>query len=214
MTQVNSSSLTQTQVSSGNLQTQTTSSNQSANDLPSGDGHWQIGVPTGDAITITDPGVEDEVSVVQLTIDLKANQQQSLTFTGPPSNGTEADSIGFTAFTQVKVINDTGHALQDVVLNLANVDPRPLNIVPGVIEFGTTVNANYAFFSDVLPVSEQTTAMFSPDGNATTPIGAAASTLAYTGGVAPGGSFTGAFVLHNTELATGSNDFVMNVQAV
>lgn len=176
------------------------------NDLASGDGHWRIGLPPGNTIAVDDPGIENQIALVQLTIDLRANQPNTMTFTGPKPTGTP-DSIGYTTFVQYNVVNNTGHDLNSVVFDLQNATPRALSLVPGVIEFGETVNANYPYFTDIQQVAGHPISLFSPDGKPTTSVGPAASRLVLNGAVPAGGGMNGSFILHNTELASGSNDF-------
>ena len=57
----------------------------------------------------------------------------------------------------------------------------------------------------------ETASLFSPDGNPTTPTGAAASSIVLSGPVAPGETVTGSVAVHNTELMTGNNDFSLMV---
>lgn len=180
-------------------------------DFASGSGIWHIALPAGDSIAVDDPAVENMISLVQLTIDLKSNAPHTLTFTGPPAPN-PADSIGYTTFMQINVINDTGAPLKSVALNLKSVDPHmPYSLVPGVVEFGTHVNANYPYFTDVQTVAGQPISLSSPDGQPTTATGPAASTLAFMGGLPKGGALNASFLLHNTELASGNNNFTMSV---
>jgi hypothetical protein len=182
--------------------------------VASGSGIWTIGLPADGTIAIDDPGVEGQVPTVDLMLDLKSTQPSMITFTGPPAPN-PADSIGYTAATQIEIKNDTGHAINGLLLTLANVDQKlPLSLVPGVIEFGHSVNANYAYWSQPQPVKGETTALFSPDNQPTTPTGAAASTLALNGTIPAGGSVTVASTIHNTELNSGNNNFVLNVTPV
>ena len=180
-------------------------------DLASGSGTWKISVPPGDTIAVDDPAVENMISLVQLTIDLKSNAPQTMTFSGPPAPN-PADSIGYTTFMQVNIINDTGAPLKSVALDLKAVDPHlPFALLPGVVEFGTHVNANYPYFTDIQTVAGQPIALTSPDNQPTTATGPAASRLTLTGGLAKDASLNASFILHNTELATGSNNFTMTV---
>jgi hypothetical protein len=184
------------------------------NTLASGTGVWTIGEPPGSAIAIDDPGMVGQVPTAALALNLNSNAPSTLTFTGDATTiaPSPVDSIGFTANVQLTVVNDTGKALNGVLLTLANDDPNlPLSLVPGVIQFGHTVNANYAFFTDIQPVAGMTMSLFSPDGKATTPTGAAASSIALSGSIPVGGSITESMVVHNTELSVGNNNFVMNV---
>src|ERR1044071_2250000 len=137
--------------------------------VASGSGIWTIGVPSGDTIAIDDPGVEGQVPTVDLMLDLKTNAPSMITFTGPPAPN-PADSIGYTTLAQIAVKNDTGQPLNGLLFSLQNVDQKlPLDLVPGNIEFGHTVNANYAYFSQPQPVDGETTTLFSPDNKQTTP---------------------------------------------
>lgn len=186
----------------------------STNMLASGTGHWAVGIPAGDGIAINDPGIEGEFPTVALSLILKSTMPQTVTFTGDASSiaPTPADSIGYTSGALITFTNDTGTTLPGLILTLANTDPSlPLNLVPGVIEFGSTVNANYAYFTGLQPVTGETTTLFSPDGKMTTPTGAAASSVVLTGPIAPGASVNFAGFIHNTELSNVFNDFVLEV---
>ena len=186
----------------------------STNMLASGTGFWTIGIPAGDGIAINDPGMEGQFPTVALSLNLKSDSPQTLTFTGDASSIAPhpADSIGYTSGALITITNDTGAALPGLLLTLANTDPNlPLSLVPGVVEFGSTVNANYAYFTGLQPVAGETTTLFSPDGKVTTPTGAAASSIALTGPIPAGGSVNVAGFIHNTELSTNFNNFVMEV---
>lgn len=181
-------------------------------DLASGTGIYTIGIPSNDAIAIDDPGVEGQFPVVALALNLQSAAPVSLSFVGDASSiaPNPADSIGFTAPTLMAITNNTGKPINGLLLTLANDDPQlPLSLVPGVIEFGHTVNANYAFFSQTEPVAGMTTSLFSPDGKPTTATGAAASSIALTGPIAAGATVNVATVIHDTELSTGNNNFHM-----
>ena len=183
------------------------------NTLASGSGHWTLGIPTGDAIAIDDPDMEGLYPAVQMTLDLTPTA--AVSFAGPPAPS-PADSVGFTATFDLKLVNDTGVALNGLTLNLNMLDPKlPLSLVPGVIQFGDLVNANYAYFTAIQPGSfaGETTTLIGPDGLITTPTGTAASELYLGGMIAPGATIEGNFTIHNTELPTGSNDFTMTVGA-
>lgn len=182
--------------------------------LASGTGFWTVGIPAGDGIAINDPGVEGQFPTVALSLNLKSSSPQTLTFTGDASTIAPhpADSIGYTSGTLITFTNDTGTTLPGLVLTLANADPNlPLSLVPGVVEFGSSVNANYAYFTGLQPVPGETTTLFSPDGKQTTPTGAAASSVVLNGAIPPGGSVSFAGFIHNTELATGNNNFILEV---
>ena len=183
------------------------------NTVASGSGHWTIGLPPGDSIATDDPNMEGEFPSIQMTIDLTALGAAVVSFTGPQAPN-PADSIGFTGLMDVTIVNDTGTTLNSLMLNLNMDDPKlPLNIVPGVIEFGHSVNANYAFFTDIQPGSfaGETQTLVSPDGLITSPTGNAASEIELTGPLAPGASTEGDFTIHNTELTTGNNDFDLSI---
>ena len=182
--------------------------------LASGTGFWTVGIPAGDGILVNDPGVEGQFPTVALSLNLKSAAPQTLTFTGGPDSvaPNPADSIGYTSGALITFTNDTGTTLPGLILTLANTDPSlPLNLVPGVIEFGSTVNANYAYFTGLQPVAGETTTLFSPDGKQTTPTGVAASSIVLSGAIPPGGSVNLAGFIHNTELSTTFNNFVMEV---
>lgn len=183
------------------------------NTLASGSGHWTLGIPAGDTIAIDDPDMVGLYPAVAMTLDLTPTG--TVSFSGPPAPS-PADSVGFTATFDLKIVNDTGTTLNGVTLDLNMLDPKlPLNLVPGVIQFGDFVNANYAYFTAIQPGSfaGETTTMIGPDGLITTPSGTAASELELTGAIAPGATIEGNFTIHNTELTTGSNDFTMAVGA-
>jgi hypothetical protein len=178
--------------------------------LSSGTGAWTIGVPPNSTIAIDDPGVEGQFPTVELATTLQSAAPASFAFIGDITTiaPNPPDAIGFTAEVAMTFTNDTGAALPGLLLTLANDDPKlPLSLVPGVVEFGNTVNANYAYFAAEAPVPGETTTLFSPDGKVTTPTGAAASTIALTGTIPVGGSVSIATVIHNTELSMGSNNF-------
>src|ERR1044072_1112029 len=152
-------------------------------DLASGSGTWKISVPPGDTIAVDDPAVENMISLVQLTIDLKSNAPQTLTFSGPPAPN-PADSIGYTTFMQVNIINDTGAPLKSVALDLNAVDPHlPVALLPGVVEIGPQVTANYPLFADIETVAGHPIALTTLDNKPTTATGVGASRLALTGGL-------------------------------
>ena len=182
--------------------------------LASGSGHWTLGIPTGDAIAIDDPGMEGEYPAVQMTLDVTSlTTAASVSFSGPPAPN-PADSIGFTATFDLKLVNDTSTTLNNLTLNLNMLDPKlPLSLEPGVIQFGDSVNANYAYFTAIQPGSfaGETTTLIGPDGLITTAAGTAASEIELSGPIAPGATVEGNFTIHNTELPTGSNDFTMTV---
>ena len=183
------------------------------NDLASGSGHWTLGIPAGDAIAIDDPDMLGLYPAVEMTLDLTSPTAASVSFSGPPAPN-PADSVGFTATFDLKIVNRTGAALNGLTLNLNMLDPKlPLALVPGVIQFGDLVNATYAYFTAIQPGSfaGETTTLIGPDGLITTPSGTAASEIELSGPIAPGATVEGNFTIHNTELPTGSNDFTMTV---
>lgn len=184
-------------------------------EVASGSGHWFLGIPVEDQIAIDDPNTEFQFPTVKLTIDLRPNNVSIITFTGPPAPN-PPDSIGFNGLMEVDVINDTGTTLAGIDLNLSMIDPKPFNLVPGVVQFGNAVNANYAFFTDIQPgtFNGDQIALFSPDGRATNATGPAASQMEVLGNFAPGQTLVGDFTLHNTELATGNNNFTMQVSGL
>jgi hypothetical protein len=183
-------------------------------DVASGSGIWKITPPADSAIAISDPGTEGQFPNIELAMDMKTLGTSTMSFIGPVAP-TPADAIGFTSKFEFMFINDTGSTLQNILLTLANSDPRtPLNLVPGNIAFGHDVQANYAFFTDLVPNAfspGETVSQFSPDGQPTTSTGAAASSIVLSGPVAPGGIVTGSVAVHNTEQMTGNNDFVMMI---
>ena len=178
--------------------------------LASGTGDWTIGVPPNGTIAIDDPGVEGQFPTVELAANLQSAAPISFAFIGDATTiaPNPADSIGFTAEMGMTFTNDTGAPLPGLLLTLANDDPKlPFSLVPGVIEFGHSVNANYAYFATEAPVAGKTTTLFSPDGKMTTPTGAAASTIELAGPIPVGGTVSIATIIHNTELSEGSNNF-------
>jgi hypothetical protein len=186
----------------------------STNMVASGTGFWTIGLPAGDGILVNDPDTNGEFPTIALSANLQSSAPQTITFTGDASSvaPNPTDSIGYTSGALISVTNDTGATLPGLLLTLSNDDPSlPLSLVPGVIEFGHTVNANYAYFADTQPVPGQTMTLFAPNGAATTPTGPAASTIALTGAIAPGATVNIATVIHNTELSTVFNNFSLFV---
>jgi len=186
--------------------------------LASGSGHWTHGLPPNSAMAISDPGQEGLFPNVEFALDMKTLGTSTMTFMGPVAP-TPPDSIGYTAKFEFAFVNDTGTTLPGILLTLAANDPKlPQSLVPGVIEFGHTVNANYPYWTDIQPGSfaGETVAMFSPDGKPTTDAatGAAASSIALNGPIAPGKTITGSVVVHNTELSTGNNDFTMMITPI
>jgi len=156
------------------------------------------------------------IEVVTMVIDLKSLTSATIKFIGDDTTRyvNPVDSVGYTARTDIEVINDTGLDLNGLVLQLANADPQAkLNLVPGVIEFGSSVNANYAYFYDTQPTSGQQLTLYSPDANVTTPVGAAPSTMSLLGGIPKGGVASVMTTIHNTQLAA-NNDFSMVVTPV
>jgi hypothetical protein len=198
------------------------------NTLSSGTGAWTLTIPSDATIAIDDPPTRPPIPPsgqvppqdlaqfpsVKLVIDLKNDQPSTVSILGDASTQfpDPPDSVGFTANFEIDVINDTGHKLQDVAFALANTSPDlPYNLVPGVIEYGETVNANYAYFTDIRPVDGETTTLFDPTGQATTPSGAAAAMIVVSGVIDPGATVTSFSIVHNTELSTNINDFKLTV---
>lgn len=186
------------------------------NTFPSGDEHWTITPATGTTATIAtdDPDKNGLVPTVMVTLDLKSSAPSTLTFTASDGPHAFADSVGFTALMDFKVTNDTGKPLTGLTFSLLNEHQQmPINEVPGVISFGDTINANYAYLTDIQPGSFTglTQSLFSPDNKATTATGAAANTLHLAGTIPNGGSVTGSMVVHNTEQDLTDNSFVMGV---
>ena len=162
---------------------------QGKTDLASGTGHWVLGLPAGTSIAIDDPGVEGMFPDVQMSLPLGL-AGESVSFTGPP-NPVPADSIGYTTSFQMQLVNNTGQTLNGLVLKLDPTDPHtPFNLVPGIVEFGSTVNANYPYFTSIDPNSfaGHTITLYAPDGNTTVggSTGAAASEMVIGGPIAPG----------------------------
>jgi len=180
--------------------------------VSSGTGHWTINVPTGDTIAIDDPGVEGQFPTVQLSLALQSAAPQTISFVTPSVWPNPPDSIGFTAPTTLAITNNTGTMLNGLVLSLVNEVPdTPLNLVPGVIQFGHDINANYAYFVGTQPVAGETTALFTPTNQPTTEGGIAASTMQLIGPIAPGATVTVGTVIHNTELFHSDNNFALTV---
>lgn len=183
-------------------------------DLASGTGHWTIQIPANDAIAIDDPGVDGVFPTVALSMVLQSSQPNAIHFIGSASSQfpTPPDSIGYTAPTLITLTNETGHAINGVLLSLFNDAPQtPLDLVPGVVQFGHAVNANYAYFYQTQPSAGATLTEFSPDGKPTTATGPAASSIAFAKPIPAGGSISIATVIHNTELTAPNNNFQMLV---
>jgi hypothetical protein len=183
-------------------------------DLASGTGHWILGIPAGSTIAIDDPGVEGMFPAVQMSI-LLGLAGETVTFSGPPAPN-PPDSIGYNTSFQMQLVNNTGQTLNGLILNLAPADPHtPFALVPGIVEFGFTVNANYPYFTgiDATSFTGHTVTLFAPDGNTTVDAGTgvAASKMVIGGPIAPGEKLTGNFTIHNTELTTGNNNFALNI---
>jgi len=150
---------------------------------------------------------------VKLVVDLMGGPVH-IAFVGDASTKAPVpiDAIGYSANVEIDVVNDTGKTLKDLTLSLANANPQtPLDLVPGVVQFGHGVNANYAYFTNIQPVNGLTTALLSPDGKPTTPTGAAANVIGLAGSIAPGSTTTLLATLHNTELTTSNNDFTLTI---
>jgi len=194
----------------------------------SGTGIWTAQLPANATIAIDNPTprpvppegtlanvpTDPLFATVKLLIDVKSMATTVIEFLGDSSTfaPNPSDSIGFTARTEIDVVNDTGHSLKGLGLSLANIDPHlPLNLVPGIIKFGHSVNANYAYFTNVQPVSGLTTMLFDPTQKATTATGPAAAFVDLTGPIAAGATVTSMMTLHNTELDSGNNNFVLGI---
>jgi hypothetical protein len=185
------------------------------NTVSSGTGHWTITPAAGDTIAIDDPGVEGQFPTVQLGVVLQSMVPQVINFTTPSVWPNPPDAIGFTAPTVMTITNNTGTILNGLVISLANEVPDlPLNLVPGVIQFGHDVNANYAYAVGTQPVAGETVSLFTPTNQPTTEGGIAASTIQLAGAIAPGQTVNLATVLHNTELFHSDNNFSMTVTPV
>lgn len=185
-------------------------------EVASGTGHWFLTGISGDAIAIDDPITEFFFPTIRMIIDLRSTTDFTITFSGPPAP-LPADSIGFHSLIQMEIINDSGTTLNGLDLNLSMIDPHlPFSLVPGIVEFGHNVNANYAYFTDIHAgaFSPETMTLFSPDGKVTADagVGVAASEMKLTGPIAPGQHISGDFTIHNTELTTGSNDFRLTIR--
>lgn len=198
------------------------------NTLSSGTGSWTIVTPPNVSIAIDDPptrapipesGVvpaadETLFPTVKLVVDLNASGAATIGFVGDLSTigPNPPDSVGFSANAEIDVVNDTGQTLSGVVLNLANADQQlPLSLMPGVVEYGHTVNANYAYFANIQPVAGETMSLASPDGKPTTATGPATSKITLTGPIAPGATVSSLSLIHNTELTSGDNNFALTV---
>ena len=129
-------------------------------------------------------------------------------------NPDPVDSIGFTANVEIDVVNDTGHDLSGLTLNLQNVEPSlPYNQGNSIVYYGEAdYDANYAYFTHIQPVDGLTMALFTPTSAATTAAaaGPAPSEMVLTGNIAQGATVVSDSVIHNTEL-TSFNDFNLSV---
>jgi len=164
--------------------------------------------------TTIDPANMNALTTVKLLVELGSTGPVHIAFIGDASTKTPTppDSIGFSAKTEIDIVNNTGQTLHNLTLNLTNADPdSPLSLVPGVIQFGHTINANYAYFTDIQPVAGLMMGLLSPDNKPTTPTGAAASTIGLAGDIAPGSTTTLLSTIHNTELAINNNDFTLTI---
>ena len=204
-----------------------------SNQVMSGTGMWNLSSPNA-TFTVDNPaddggpawhdqpdGVFDatnmaSIETVKMVVDLKASGA-TISFIGDDTTRyvDPVDSVGYTARADIEVVNDTGKDIHGLLLSLVNDDPQAkLNLVPGVIEFGSTVNANYAYFYNTQPITGEQLTLFSPDNKVTTPTGAAANTIGLTGGIIPNGGTVGVLTtIHNTQL-TANNDFHMVVASV
>ena len=151
---------------------------------------------------------------VQMVFTLTADGTDTVNIIGDAStqDPNPVDSIGFTANVDISVVNDTGHDLSGLTLNLTNVEPSlPYNQGNSTVYYGEAdYDANYAYFTHIQPVDGETMALFTPTGVATTPTGAAASQIVLTGTIAQGATVVSDSVVHNTEL-TSFNDFNLSV---
>lgn len=200
--------------------------------LSSGTGIWTITTPPNVSVAIDDPAVrapipaaggvvtaadETMFPTVKLTDVLStATTNSEIGFIGDATSlfPNPPDSVGFTANAEIDMVNNTGHTLNSLVLTLTDAAQQmPLDLVPGVVEYGHTVNANYPFFTSIQPVTGETATLATPSGTPTTAAGAAASKITLTGPIAPGATVSLNAIIHNTEQFIPSNNFVMNIAA-
>lgn len=197
------------------------------NTVRSGTGSWTLVIPSDTSIAVDDPTTRPPIppsgpvpdadfasfDSVRLVIDITNDQPTTISIVGDASTQwpNPPDSLGFTVNFEIDVVNDTGHSLPGLTFTLANASQQlPYALVPGVVDYGDSVNANYAYFTQVQPVSGETIALYDPVGDTTTPTGIAASQMTLTGNIAPGAEIVSSSVIHNTEL-TALNDFNLTV---
>ncbi|HEY7576275.1 MAG TPA: hypothetical protein VH855_01660 [Acetobacteraceae bacterium] len=197
------------------------------NTVRSGTGSWTLVIPSDATIAVDDPPTRPPIPAsgvvpdadfasfptVKLVINIRNDQPSTISVIGDASTQwpNPPDSLGFTVNLEIDVINDTGHTLPGVTFTLANTGQQlPYILVPGVVDYGESVNANYAYFTRVQPVSGETVALYDPTGKTTTQTATAASQMTLVGNIAPGTMVSSSSVLHNTEL-TALNDFTLTV---
>lgn len=198
--------------------------------LSSGTGIWTVTTPPNVSIAIDDPAVRapipaaggvvtaaDETmfpTVKLVNVLSAATPSSQIGFIGDATSlfPNPPDSVGFTANAEIDVVNNTGQTLPGLTFTLTDVAQQmPLDLVPGVVEYGHTVNANYPYFTSIQPVTGETTTLASPNGQPTTAAGAAASKVTLTGPIAPGATVSLSAIIHNTEQFQSSNNFVLSI---
>ena len=197
----------------------------------SGTGSWTVITPADATIAVNDPPTKNPIlaggtpvpdadfllfPTVTLVYTLTADGTSVTQVVGDDSTHmpNPVDSIGYNANTVIEVVNDTGHALTGLTLNLTNTNPDlPYNLGSSVVYYGEKdYDANYAYFTRVQAVAGLTTTLLTPAGAVTTAAGAAPSEMVLTGNIAAGATVTADMVIHNTELMVPfNNDFSLSL---
>jgi hypothetical protein len=200
--------------------------------LISGTGDWTVTTPANTALGIVNqanplgpfgtpvPAADFALfPTIFLTVTLNFDGTTTVHIVGDDSTHkpNPVDSIGATFNLVLSVVNQTGHALSGLTFDLTNLSPDlPHNGGGSIIHWGEAVyDANYAYFTQVQPVSGESVALFQPDGTLTNAFGPAPSRLSITGNIANGATVVSNSVVHNTELTTPfNNDFDLSVQEI